>query len=208
MPQSHEHLCKPPTVSGRVQLVILTQRHLNGLLWEYNLVSCILFFWVVQMNCPHSVCSTEISFMWTWKESDYEKVNSNHGIKQHNSISETHPCFTATSGQHSRHLLHVLLCYSLIPKRIKVMFYIEMLHTSPHNNKMKNICLKFLQIYQNNLQPFVAWLPLSLLTVLSIFTAPQSKKGKNAYFLKKNKFPRITSKLLSLCHYEVLCLAF
>lgn len=47
---------------------------------------------------------------------------------------------------------------------------------------MKNICLKFLQIYQNNLQPLVARLPVSLLTVLSIFTAPQSKKGKNAYF--------------------------
>lgn len=55
MPQSHEHLCKPSTVSGWVQLVILTQRHLNGLLWEYNLVSCILFF----LSCPHSVCSIE-----------------------------------------------------------------------------------------------------------------------------------------------------
>ena len=44
---------------------------------------------------------------------------------------------------------HILLCYSLIPKWIK--FFLKILHTTPHND-MKNIFLRFLQIYFKKLK--------------------------------------------------------
>ena len=35
------------------------------------------------------------------------------------------------------HFFHILLCYSLIPKWIKLIFFLKILHTIPHNDNVK-----------------------------------------------------------------------
>ncbi len=40
------------------------------------------------------------------------------------------------------HFFHILLCYSLIPKWIKFTIFLKILKTIPHNDNMKEVCLK------------------------------------------------------------------
>lgn len=44
-------------------------------------------------------------------------------------------------------LFHILVCYSLIPKLLKFILFLTILQTIPHIDKMKEDCLKSLQIY-------------------------------------------------------------
>ncbi len=43
---------------------------------------------------------------------------------------------------------HILLCYSLIPKSNKFIIFLKNLQTIPHTNKVKEVCLNSLQIYE------------------------------------------------------------
>ncbi len=45
------------------------------------------------------------------------------------------------------HFFNILLCYKLIPKWIKFIIFLKILQTMPHNDNMKEVCLKSLQIY-------------------------------------------------------------
>jgi len=45
------------------------------------------------------------------------------------------------------HFLHMLLCYSLIPKWIKFIIFLNILHTTTHNDKVKTVFCKFVHIY-------------------------------------------------------------
>ncbi len=45
------------------------------------------------------------------------------------------------------HLFHILLRYSLIPKWIKIIIFLKFLQTILHNDNVKEVCLKSLQMY-------------------------------------------------------------
>ena len=45
------------------------------------------------------------------------------------------------------HFFHILLCYSLIPKWNKFIFFLKILHRTPHNDNMKKVFFKCLHIY-------------------------------------------------------------
>jgi len=44
------------------------------------------------------------------------------------------------------HFFHILLCYSLIPKWITFIIFLNILHTTTHNDKVKTVFCTFLQI--------------------------------------------------------------
>ncbi len=79
------------------------------------------------------------------------------------------------------HFFHMLLCYSLIPKCIKFIIFLKILQTIPHNDNVKEDCLKSLQIYKknkikkNHIYRFTAFAqyfveaPLASITVSNIF---------------------------------------
>ncbi len=46
------------------------------------------------------------------------------------------------------YFFHISLCYSLIPKWIKFIIFLKILQTIPHNDNVKELCLKSLQIYK------------------------------------------------------------
>ncbi len=48
---------------------------------------------------------------------------------------------------HSASLLHIL-CYSFIPKWVQFIIFFKILQTKPHNDILKKVCLKSLQIYK------------------------------------------------------------
>ena len=46
------------------------------------------------------------------------------------------------------HFLHILVCYSLIPKWIQIIIFLKILHTIPRNDNVKNVFGNILQIYK------------------------------------------------------------
>ncbi len=57
-------------------------------------------------------------------------------------------CYTVhLESIYSASLFHILLCYSLIPKLIIFIIFLEFLQTIPHNDNVQEVCLKSLQMY-------------------------------------------------------------
>ncbi len=71
----------------------------------------------------------------------WEEVRQQTPAQSH--IQCTRKRFTAL------HFFHILLCYSLIPKCIQFIIFLQILQIIPHNDNVKEVSLKSLKMYNN-----------------------------------------------------------
>jgi len=82
------------------------------------------------------------------------------------------------SGKYSQRFIffHILLCYSLIPKWIKFIIFLNILHTKTHNDKVKTVFCKFIKIKKRKHNMYISIHSLCSILCWSTFGSNYSLK--------------------------------